>query len=115
MATSLRSIRERRLLRNYRLVSKIENTMNKFLIGFQHVGPHSPILSYPMSPYPMSCTVILHVSVLSYPHAPILYVSVLSCPRVSILQSFKLGDPSAEVPASAMAKLKYVYYINHVL
>ncbi|CAI8007075.1 Cullin-9, partial [Geodia barretti] len=80
MATSLRSIRERRLLRNYRLVSKIENTMNKFLIGFQHVGPHSPILSYPMSPYPMSCTVILHVSVLSYPHAPILYVSVLSCP-----------------------------------
>jgi hypothetical protein len=55
MATTLRSITERRLLRNYRLVSKIENTMNKFLIGYQHVYPyfHTPMSPYchvPMSP-----------------------------------------------------------------
>ena len=37
MAQSLRSISEKKLLDNYRLVSKIENTMNKFLVGYQHV------------------------------------------------------------------------------
>lgn len=37
IAQSLRAISEKKLLDKYRLVSKIENTMNKFLIGYQHV------------------------------------------------------------------------------
>ena len=42
MAQSLRSLSEKKLLNSYRLVSKIESTMNKFLIGYQHVRTHIP-------------------------------------------------------------------------